>query len=487
MKKTASWVRKKPLISRFWDARSHMYNTGRIASQIVTRAFVVLRPRRIDADDVFEWLTKFEEEKKSGKRKTTTPRTCNNKKKPRPVEPVPEEPFDPMTEFSEKNEKKTLKTDFEKYRHMYPFGPTSVYHILVEKIREALPIIVYRSINFQYQFKSIVCQTMGRRSYREVIPLVCYSDETYAAFEKFVKRWKDGKIPDVHGTIGPSKDPRTGLVCDRDVSQLSVNRFMPINGLSDEDLKLAWIALEEGKVWVTKPASYKEQHGSWGHLARAYSISEQWLEMMLKFIHEKGDEAVLEKASSSEEESNKNKKNAKKKTVEVLPSQITTAIHRLYTAKHGIAAPSRQEPLHILHLPSICQYKLTLDEQLDCKLVFLDVTHPNLVLWGKPEFCSFMGIVRDLTVSKEFTIVSVMDYGQQLVDFTSAIKEMKDAKVIFEVGCYENEMLVRKTNLAKPTWQLVYAFVSLGPEEYKPKLVENFDYRHLQYQQHQHH
>ncbi|KAL3682339.1 hypothetical protein R1sor_000361 [Riccia sorocarpa] len=278
------------------------------------------------------------------------------------------------------------------------------------------------------QFKSIVCQTMGRRSYKEVIPLVCCSDETYAAFEKFVKRWKEGKIPDVHGTIGPSKDPQTGLVCDRDVSQLSVIRFRPINGLSDSDLKLAWTVLEEGKVWITKPASYKEQHGTWGLLARAYSISDEWLERMLKFIPEKGDkEAVLEEASSSEEESNKNKKKSKKKTVEVLPSQITTAIHRLYTAKHRIAAPSRQEP--------------------------------------------------DLTVSKEFTIVSVMEYGQQLVDFTSAIKEMKDAKVVFEVGCYENERPVRKTNLAKPTWQLVYAFVSLGPEEYKPKLVDNFDYR----------
>ncbi|KAL3678766.1 hypothetical protein R1sor_021722 [Riccia sorocarpa] len=337
------------------------------------------------------------------------------------------------------------------------------------------------------QFQSIVCQTMGRRSYKEVIPLVCCSDETYAAFEKFVKRWKEGKIPDVQGTIGPSKDPRTGLVCDGDVSQLSVNRFRPINGLSDSDLKLAWTVLEEGKVWVTKPAryqgpedvvslkdfckllkatrdlekrilkywntSYKEQHKTWGLLARAYSISDEWLERMLKFIPEKGDnEAVLEEASSSKEESNKNKKKSKKKTVEVLSSQITTAIHRLYTAKHGIAAPSRQEPLHILHLPSICQYKLTLDEQLNCKLVFLDVTHPNLVVWGKPEFCSFVGIVRDLTVSKEFTIVSVMEYGQQLVDFTSAIKEMKDAK-------------------------LVYAFVNLGPEEYKPKLVDNFDYR----------
>ncbi|KAL3696031.1 hypothetical protein R1sor_010107 [Riccia sorocarpa] len=127
---------------------------------------------------------------------------------------------------------------------------------------------------------------------------------------------------------------------------------------------------------------------------------------MLKFLPEKVDkEAVLEEASSSDEESNKNKKKAKKKTVEVLPSQITTAIHRIYTAKHGIAAPSRQEPLHILHLSSVCQYKLTLNEQLN--------------------------------FSMEFTIVSMMEYGQHLVDFTSAIKEMKDAKVIFEVGCYE--------------------------------------------------
>ncbi|KAL3700511.1 hypothetical protein R1sor_018533 [Riccia sorocarpa] len=517
MKKTASWVRKKLLISRFWDARSHMYNTGRIASQIVTRAFVVSRPRRIDADDVFEWLTKFEEEKKSGKRKTTTPHTSNNKKKPRPVEAIAD-----LLPFSHKDSSPiVLETYAKTHKLNWSEDLILVRALIADPDARAQWITLRRPKSTQgsttkndpfNQFKSIVCQTMGRRSYKEVIPLVCCSDETYAAFEKFVKRWKEGKILDVHGTIGPSKDPRTGLVCDRDVSQLSVNRFRPINGLSDEDLKLAWTVLEERKVWVTKPAryqgpedvvslkdfckvlkatrdlekrilkywntSYKEQHGSWGQLARAYSISEQWLERMLKFISEKGDkEAVLEEASSSEEESNKNKKKGKKKTVEVLPSQITTAIHRLYTAKHGIAAPSRQELLHILHLPSICQYKLTLDEQLDCKLVFLDVTHPNLVLWGKPEFCSFMGIVRDLTVSKEFTIVSVMDYGQQLVDFTSAIKEMKDAKVIFEVGCYENERPVRQTNLAKPTWQLVYAFVSLGPEEYKPKLVENFDYR----------
>ncbi|KAL3683803.1 hypothetical protein R1sor_001825 [Riccia sorocarpa] len=55
-----------------------------------------------------------------------------------------------------------------------------------------------------------------------------------------------------------------------------------------------------------------------------------------------------------------------------------------------------------------------------------------------------MGIVKDLTVSMEFTIVSVMEFGQQLVDFTSAIKEMKDA--------------------------------SLGTKDYKPRLVEQQDY-----------
>ncbi|KAL3679820.1 hypothetical protein R1sor_022776 [Riccia sorocarpa] len=289
---------------------------------------------------------------------------------------------------------------------------------------------------------------MGRRSYKEVIPLVCCSDETYAAFEKFVKRWKEGKIPDVHGNIGPSKDPRTGLVCDRDVSQLSVNRFRPINGLSDSDLKLAWTVLEEGKVWVTKPAryqgpedvvslkdfckllkatpdlekrilkywntSYKEQHGSWDHLARAYSISEKWLERMLKFIPEKGDKgAVLEGASSSEEESNKNKKKAKKKTVEVLPSQITTAIHRIYTAKHGIAAPSRQEPLHILHLASVCQYKLTLDEQLNSRVCVPDEYKPALVenFDYRPHSCE----LRYKTWKEEFTLDKGV--GSEAVNF----------------------------------------------------------------------
>ncbi|KAL3687535.1 hypothetical protein R1sor_013844 [Riccia sorocarpa] len=73
-----------------------MYNTGKSASLIVKMAFVVPRPRRLDADDVFEGLIQFEEEKRKGKRKTTTA-PVRNTKKSRPVEAVPEEPFDPMT------------------------------------------------------------------------------------------------------------------------------------------------------------------------------------------------------------------------------------------------------------------------------------------------------------------------------------------------------------------------------------------------------
>ncbi|KAL3690815.1 hypothetical protein R1sor_004466 [Riccia sorocarpa] len=113
MKKIPSWKKKKTLVNRFWDARSKMYNTGKSASLISKMAFVVPRPRSLDADDVFEGLIQFEEEKRKGKRKTTTapPR---NMKKPWPVESVPEEPFDPMIKFSEKDEKKALKTDFKK-------------------------------------------------------------------------------------------------------------------------------------------------------------------------------------------------------------------------------------------------------------------------------------------------------------------------------------------------------------------------------------
>ncbi|KAL3687440.1 hypothetical protein R1sor_013749 [Riccia sorocarpa] len=308
--------------------------------------------------------------------------------------------------FSAKAEEKALKTDFEKYKNMYPFGTTTTFCIPVEKIHEAPPIFVYRSINFQYvldtymnmiknsQFvpqvadllpfsqtasSPIVLETYAKKHKlnfaddvavvsalildpdvvflaisiqvhcpperwegKEVIPLVCCSDETYAAFEKFVRRWKQGTIPDVHGNTGRPKCPRTGQETDRDYSQLSVNRFRPINGLVDEDMKLVWTVFETGKEWMAKPVSYKEEYDSWEELAQAYAIPDNWVEKMLKFLPEKGGkEAVMEEASSSDEEdANKKKKKSKKKTVEVLPSQIKTAIHRIYTAKHGHATPS---------------------------------------------------------------------------------------------------------------------------------------------------
>ncbi|KAL3695045.1 hypothetical protein R1sor_008696 [Riccia sorocarpa] len=259
-------------------------HSGAWCIEIVKRAFVVPRPRRIDAEDVFESLTKFEEERKSGKRKTTTPRTGNNKKKSRLMEAVPEEPFDPMTnraqqlllletrvpeDVREQNcyrRSRILNGGFDptKYHDIsYLDNKNNETQVFVPSFVECLNQARAQRIHLRRpkstqgsttkndpfdQFKSIVSQTMGRKSYKEVIPLVCCSDETYAAFEQFVKRWKEGKIHDVHGTIGRSKDPRTGQDANSDFSQLSVNKFRPINGLSDEDLKLAWTVLEEGKL-----------------------------------------------------------------------------------------------------------------------------------------------------------------------------------------------------------------------------------------------
>ncbi|KAL3675875.1 hypothetical protein R1sor_025823 [Riccia sorocarpa] len=59
---------------------------------------------------------------------------------------------------------------------------------------------------------------------------------------------------------------------------------------------------------------------------------------------------------------------------------------------------------------------------------------------------------------------------------------MKDARIIFECYCYEVERPDRKVDLLRPTWQLVYAFISLGTEDYKPRLVENPDYRPHSYE-----
>ncbi|KAL3693602.1 hypothetical protein R1sor_007253 [Riccia sorocarpa] len=98
---------------------------------------------------------------------------------------------------------------------------------------------------------------MGRKSHKEVIFFVCCSDSTFSEFEKFVVRWKKGEIPDVHGVVGPVENER-GIKVDRDFSQLSVNRFRPVNGLLDSDLRLVWTQLEKGIVWVSRPAKLPE-------------------------------------------------------------------------------------------------------------------------------------------------------------------------------------------------------------------------------------
>ncbi|KAL3694521.1 hypothetical protein R1sor_008172 [Riccia sorocarpa] len=317
---------------------------------------------------------------------------------------------------------------------------------------------------------------MRRKSHKEVIPLVCCSDQTFATFEKFVVSWKLGKIPDVHGALGRPTNEKDVKV-DRDFSQLSVNRFRPVNRLLDKELRLVWTELEKSSVCITKPAKlqdpddivtlkdfckeikgkralgirivkywetrYKEAFALWDDLARSYNFSEKWLDGMLKFIPDKPDrEAVVEKtavedvSSSDEEEGSKKKKKPKKKSglVEPLPSQVVTSLHRIYCAKYGKELPERFEPFAVLHLhKDISQYQLTLDEKPTCKLVFLDLTHPDLIPWEKQQFSSFLSIARELTVATEFVIVSVMEFGQQLVNFSSALNDMKDARALLEL------------------------------------------------------
>ncbi|KAL3694505.1 hypothetical protein R1sor_008156 [Riccia sorocarpa] len=83
----------------------------------------------------------------------------------------------------------------------------------------------------------------------------------------------------------------------------------------------------------------------------------------------------------------------------------------------------------VLHIKDITKYQLTLDVKLECPLVFLDRTHPHMHAWEKPEFSSFLGIVRDLTVSKCFVVVAIMDFCQAPVDFAHALESLglKDA------------------------------------------------------------
>ncbi|KAL3679880.1 hypothetical protein R1sor_022836 [Riccia sorocarpa] len=333
-------------------------------------------------------------------------------------------------------------------------------------------------------------------------------------FEKFVKKWELGKIPDVHGNTSLVPNDK-GVEQHRDFSQLSVNRFRPVNGLNDEDLRLVWNQLETGNVWVAKPAKYqgtdavvslrdfckalkakrslalrivkywqtryREVYDNWDELAAEYPFPPNWLDGMIKWVPDKAEkEMPADEASSSDledEDGVRRRRRTKKKSyfVEPLPSQVVTAVHRLYQAKRGEATPERLEPIHVLHVKDISKYQLTLDEKLDCQLVLLDLTHPHMVTWEKQEFSSFLSIVRDLTVAKHFTVVAVMEFGQTPVDFTNALKEMKDARVSFEYGCYEGPRVHRRSAMSYPCWQLMYVFVSLDAEEYncKPVLVDD--------------
>ncbi|KAL3686492.1 hypothetical protein R1sor_009066 [Riccia sorocarpa] len=193
---------------------------------------------------------------------------------------------------------------------------------------------------------------MERKSHKEVTALVCCSDETFAAFEKFVVYWKLCRIPDVHGVMGRPKNDKDVEV-DCDFSQnLSVNRFRPINGLLDKELRLVWSKLEKGTVCVTKPAKhqgtddivtlkdfckavkgkrtlancivkywetrYNEEFDLWDDLARSYNFPENWLDGILKFILDKPNREttidVVEDVSSSKEEEGSKKKKSKKKS-----------------------------------------------------------------------------------------------------------------------------------------------------------------------------
>ncbi|KAL3701311.1 hypothetical protein R1sor_019333 [Riccia sorocarpa] len=369
-----------------------------------------------------------------------------------------------------------------------------------------------RTADVDIQFKFIVTQTMGRKSHKEVIALVCCSDETFAAFEKFVKKWELGKIPDVQGNTNLVPNDK-GVEQKRDFSQLSVNRFRPVNGLNDEDLRLVWNQLETGNVWVAKPSKYqgtdtivslrdfckalkakrslatrivkywqgryREVYDTWDELAAEYPFPPNWLDSMIKWVPEKAEkEMPADEASSSDledDDGNRRKWKSKKKVyvVEPLPSQVVIALHRVYQAKRGEYTPERLEPIEVLHVKDISKYQLTLNEKLDCQLVYLDLTHPFMVTWEKQEFSSFLSIVRDLTVAKHFTIVSVMKFGLTLVDFTSALKEMNDARVSFEYGCYEGPRVHKRSAMSYPCWQLMYVFVSLDAEDYKPVLVDD--------------
>ncbi|KAL3679367.1 hypothetical protein R1sor_022323 [Riccia sorocarpa] len=508
-----------------------MYREGKSASFTLPSCIDVSRKEQVSVEKIFSDLISFEENlPKKGKRKTDDSVGTSNPKKPRGGKNLREitlaESSDAMANLSKKDEEKLLKTNFNKFMSMYTFGTSAVFPIAVEKIVEAPSIFVYRSVNDNYvletfkkmvekphitpqiadllpyskckkmtvkldayaadkkikmsepekvvkalsndsdivflaisgqhssraqqlilqerrlpekirnqnrfrksrilddqfesykyhdisfqdkknnkeavfHFKSIVTQTMGRKSPKEVIPLVCCSDQTFAAFEKFVVSWKLGKIPDVHGALGRPTNEKDVKV-DRDFSLCTKKNLTFGMTLRDHIIFPRSGLMECSNLFLISP--------------RETTVEET---------------AVEDVSSSDEEEGSKKKKKPKKKSgfVEPLLSQIVTSLHRIYCAKHGEELPERLEPFAVLHLhKDISQYQLTLDEKLTCKL---------------------------------------------LVNFSSTLNDMKDARALLECGAYEGDRSKREVEFSYPCWQLVYAFVSLGPQDYKPVLVEN--------------
>ncbi|KAL3684292.1 hypothetical protein R1sor_002314 [Riccia sorocarpa] len=246
---------------------------------------------------------------------------------------------------------------------------------------------------------------MGRKSYKEVISLVCCSDATFTEFENFVIAWEKGDIPDVYGALGkPKGECDVGEVL-RDFSQLSVSRPAKYQGPEDIVALKEYCKALKGKdklgkaivrYWMTR---YQEDFNTWGQLAVSYTIPEPWLGVMLKYLPDKPEkEVVTEDVSSSDgddEDSSKKKKKPKKKSASV---------------------------------DDIIQYQLTLDEKHDYKLVSLDLTHPDLVNWEKQEFSCFLGIVKELTSSDGFVLVAVMDFGKPLTALHPTSNEYETQK-----------------------------------------------------------
>ncbi|KAL3686362.1 hypothetical protein R1sor_008936 [Riccia sorocarpa] len=109
------------------------------------------------------------------------------------------------------------------------------------------------------------------------------------------------------------------------------------------------------KYWLSR---YKEVYRSWDELAESYAFPNKWLKRMLKFIPEKGDKDVGDEDGTSsdveEEDGSRKKKKMKKKSTafDPLPSQVVTAMHKVYCAKHNesLAVRVRLDPLEVLYI-----------------------------------------------------------------------------------------------------------------------------------------